>query len=132
MYFQIKSRDREIKRLNSLLIGGRPPSALAKDCCYRDVGSLTEDIDTLQKQKSKLQMNLEESIERQHEAMERAMRLEENNQHLTKELNELKNVALSVETEANSSLTNLHKRNCSLKVTLCALFSTLQFISILN
>lgn len=100
------------------MIGGRPPSALAKDCCYRDVGSLTDDIGLLQRQKSKLQTNLEECLERQHEAMERAMRLEEKNKSLTKELNDLKNVALSVETEANSSLSTLHKRNCSLKVNI--------------
>lgn len=99
-----------------MLIGGRPPTALAKDCCYRGVGSLTTDIEALQKQKSKLQLDVEESIRTQHEAMERAIYLQEKNQKLSNELDELKEVALSVETEANSTLETLHKRNTQLKV----------------
>lgn len=114
---QLDSRDREINRLNSLLIGGRPASALAKDCCYRGVGSLTEDVEQLQTEKSKIQLKLERCLQSQHEAMERAMSLEEKNQRLTKELNAIEKVALSVESEANNSLGTLHKQNLRLRVS---------------
>lgn len=90
--------------------------ALAKDCCYRGVGSLTEDIVSLQQQKAKLQTELDKTVQNLHEAMERAMHLQSKYEEVTKELHELKEVALSVETEANSSLNNLHKRNIELKV----------------
>lgn len=98
------------------MIGGRPSSALAKDCCYRGVGSLTEDIEILQKEKSQMQMQLENCIRHQHEAMERAMALNEQNKKLTDKLNNIEEVALSVETEANNSLSTLHKQNVKLKV----------------
>lgn len=110
------SRDREIGRLNSLLVGGRPSSALAKDCCYRGVGTLTEDMQELQKEKSKLQQQLEACLRKQHDAMERAIALDERNRKLANELNDIEQVALSVESEANSSLSTLHKQNFKLKV----------------
>lgn len=114
---QLASRDREISRLNNLLIGGRPSSALAKDCCYRGVGTLTEDMEEMQREKSKLQQQLENCLRGQHEAMERAMSLDETNKKLMKELKDIEKVALSVETEANSSLSTLHKENLKLKVS---------------
>lgn len=103
--------------MNNLLVGGRPSSALAKDCCYRGVGSLTEDVEMLQKEKSKMQTQLENCLRKQHEAMERAMALNEQNKKLTDELNDIERVALSVETEANNSLSTLHKQNVKLKVS---------------
>lgn len=120
---QLASRDREISRLNNLLIGGRPPSALAKDCCYRGVGTLTEDMEEMQREKSKLQQQLENCLRNQHEAMERAMSLDEKNKKLMKELNDIEKVALSVETEANSSLSTLHKENLKLKVSIILAYS---------
>ena len=57
-YIKLDSRDREIQRLNVLLSGGRPPIALAKDCCFRGVNNLQEDVQTLQKEKTNIQAQL--------------------------------------------------------------------------
>lgn len=116
--FQIDSRDREITRLNHLLTGGRPASALGKDCCYRDVNHLADDIDVLQKEKLALQAQLKESISQQHEAMQRAMKLAERNEHLSKNLGEMEKIALSVESEANEKLLAKGKQYTKLEVRL--------------
>ncbi|XP_031640982.1 centrosomal protein of 135 kDa [Contarinia nasturtii] len=112
---QLESRNREISRLNQLLAGGRPISALAKDCCYRDISSLAEDIQRLQRQKSEIEANYEQAIKAQSHAHDEVTLLKEQNEKLAKELNEIKDVALSVETEANVSLEALYKRNTTLK-----------------
>lgn len=115
---QIESRNREISRLNQLLAGGRPVSALAKDCCYRDIGSLTKDVQELQSQKSQIEANCEQAIKSQNYALDEVARLKELNEKLVKELNDIKDIALSVESEANLSLDTLHKRNTALKLKL--------------
>lgn len=104
--------------MNQLLTGGRPLSALAKDCCYRDISSLAEDIQRLQRQKSEIEANYELAINAQSHALEEVARLKEQNNKLTKELNDIKDVALSVESEANDSLDALYKRNTALKLKL--------------
>lgn len=109
------SRDREISRLNQLLIGGRPLSALAKDCCYRGVGALSEDMQELQKEKARLQQQLETCLRKHHDAMDRAIAVDQQNKQLTQQLNNIQEVALSVETEANTNLSTLHKQNVKLK-----------------
>uniref|UniRef100_A0A1B0DEH0 Uncharacterized protein n=1 Tax=Phlebotomus papatasi TaxID=29031 RepID=A0A1B0DEH0_PHLPP len=76
---QIEARDREVERLGALLSGGRPITSLARDCCFRGVGSMAEDVELLQKQKCDLRRELNEAISAQHEAMQRAMRLAERN-----------------------------------------------------
>ncbi|XP_036326953.1 centrosomal protein of 135 kDa-like [Rhagoletis pomonella] len=101
---KIESRDREIRRLNDLLIGGRPPAALAKDCCFKDVRGLSEDIELLQREKSQSLNRVREYQEQMHEAMERALSLETQNKQLQRELDELKEAALSVETQANTEI----------------------------
>lgn len=115
---QIESRNREISRLNQLLAGGRPIAAIAKDCCYRDIGSLTKDVQELQCQKSQIEANCEQAIKSQNYALEEVARLKEHNEKLAKELNDIKDIALSVESEANLSLHTLHKRNTALKLKL--------------
>ncbi|XP_067643783.1 centrosomal protein of 135 kDa isoform X2 [Eurosta solidaginis] len=102
---KIESRDREIRRLNELLSGGRPPAALAKDCCFKDVRGMSEDIEMLQREKSQTLHRLREYQEQMHEAMQRALTLETQNKQLHKELDELKEAALAVETQANTEIT---------------------------
>lgn len=99
--------------MNHLLVGGRPPLALAKDCCFRGISSLTDDIQHLQKQKSKWQTDYEDMEKQANDKIEI---LQLQNERLCKELNDLEEMALSVETEANSSLGTLHKLNIALKV----------------
>lgn len=98
-----------------MLAGGRPISALAKDCCYRDISSLAEDIQRLQRQKSEIEANYQQALKAQSHAHDEVARLKEHNSNLTKELNDIKDVALSVESEANVSLEALYKRNTALK-----------------
>lgn len=102
--------------MHNLLTGGRPVAALGRDCCYRGVGSLTDDVDGLQKEKIALQNQLKECVTQQHEAMQRAMRLAEQNERLTAELHEMEKVALSVEAEANAKLMNKGKEQSKLEV----------------
>lgn len=102
--------------MNHLLVGGRPPLALAKDCCYRGVSSLTDDIQELQREKSKVQADYDLARKNEQAAFEQIEKLKEQNEQIVKELNDLKEVALSVENEANSSLSTLHKHNSVLKV----------------
>ncbi|CAD7005617.1 unnamed protein product [Ceratitis capitata] len=101
---KIESRDREIRRLNELLSGGRPPAALAKDCCFKDVRGLSEDIELLQREKSENLTKVREYQEQMHEAMQRALSLENRNKQLQRDLDELKEAAMAVETQANTEI----------------------------
>ncbi|XP_022211364.2 centrosomal protein of 135 kDa isoform X2 [Drosophila obscura] len=98
---KVESRNREIRRLNDMLSGGRPPAALAKDCCYKEVGALSEDIDLLQREKSELMMQVREYQDKMHDAMQRAVRSDEDKRKLQMNLDELKQAALQVEEQAN-------------------------------
>lgn len=98
-----------------MLSGGRPISALAKDCCYRDISSLAEDLKRLQRQKSQCEANYEQAIKDQNHALDEIQRLKDENGKLSMELSNMKDLALSVESEANLSLDTLHKRNVALK-----------------
>ncbi|XP_030570956.1 centrosomal protein of 135 kDa isoform X1 [Drosophila novamexicana] len=101
---KVESRNREIRRLNDLLAGGRPPAALAKDCCYKEVGALSQDIDMLQRENSELMAQVGEYQDKMHDAMQRALRIEEEKQKLHTQLYELKEAALQVEQQANSEI----------------------------
>lgn len=104
--------------MNQLLCGGRPISALTKDCCYRDISSLAEDVHQLQREKSKIQAKYDQAIKSQNNALQEIAHVREQNEKLTEELNNIKDVALSVESEANVSLENLYRRNTALKLKL--------------
>lgn len=115
---QLERRNNEISRLNRLLIGGRPVTALAKDCCFDGVGTLTRDIDSMQMEMSELQQRFEEAIQSQHEAEQRAIALKGENDTLASELYELKQVALGVESDANAAMRTLRQQNEQLKTKL--------------
>lgn len=101
-----------------MLAGGRPVYTLAKDCCFRDVNSLVEDLQRLQQQKSQCEANYELAIKNENHALQEVSRLRGECDKLSAELNDIKDVALSVESEANLSLEALHKRNTALKLKL--------------
>lgn len=115
---QVESRNREIERLRNLLTGGRPPQALAKDCCFKNVGALAEDVEQLQKDKVQQQIQLEESIKSQHEAMKRAMDLAEENNNLKQNIKKLADTALTVESQANLKLVERENFITELKIKL--------------
>lgn len=101
---KVEARNREIRRLNDMLMGGRPPAALAKDCCYKEVGNLSQDIDLLQREKNELMAQLQEFQDKMHDAMQRAVETQEDNKKLQMQLDELKEAALQVEELANSEI----------------------------
>lgn len=102
--------------MNQLLSGGRPSSALAQDCCYRGISALAKDIEQMQREKSQIQTEYEQSIKVQHDATQQLVRVREQNQKLTNDLISLRNTALNVESEANKTIDTLHQRNATLKV----------------
>lgn len=91
-------------------------AALEQDCCYRGIRTLANDIEQLQEEKSRIQAEYEEAIQNHHAAIDTIAVLKQQNQKISKELNDFKEIALSVESEANVSLETLHKRNTALKV----------------
>ncbi|XP_061400602.1 centrosomal protein of 135 kDa [Musca vetustissima] len=115
---KIESRDREISRLNDLLSGGRPPAALARDCCYKNIGNITEDLDMLQREKMDCLTRMREFQDQMHEAMQRALDLENTNRSLQSQLDELKEAALLVETEANNEISQRENEIEMLKMQL--------------
>ncbi|XP_017112554.1 centrosomal protein of 135 kDa [Drosophila elegans] len=101
---KVEARNREISRLNDMLAGGRPPAALAKDCCYKEVGALSQDIDLLQREKSDLMLQVRDFQDKMHDAMQRALGSEEDKRKLQSQLEELKEAALQVEQQANAEI----------------------------
>ncbi|XP_017019530.1 centrosomal protein of 135 kDa isoform X2 [Drosophila kikkawai] len=101
---KVEARNREIRRLNDMLTGGRPPAALAKDCCYKDVGALSQDIDLLQREKSELMLQVRDFQDKMHDAMQKALGSEEEKRKLQTQLEELKEAALQVEEQANTEI----------------------------
>ncbi|XP_017065747.2 centrosomal protein of 135 kDa isoform X1 [Drosophila eugracilis] len=101
---KVEARNREICRLNDMLAGGRPPAALAKDCCYKEVGTLSQDIDLLQREKSDLMLQVRDFQDKMHDAMQRALDCEEDKRKLQTQLEELKEAALQVEQQANAEI----------------------------
>ncbi|XP_044317491.1 centrosomal protein of 135 kDa isoform X2 [Drosophila rhopaloa] len=101
---KVEARNREIRRLNDMLAGGRPPAALAKDCCYKEVGALSQDIDLLQREKSDLMLQVRDFQDKMHDAMQRALGSEEDKRKLQSQLEELKEAALQVEQQANAEI----------------------------
>ncbi|XP_065721027.2 centrosomal protein of 135 kDa isoform X1 [Drosophila suzukii] len=101
---KVEARNREIRRLNDMLAGGRPPAALAKDCCYKEVGALSQDIDLLQREKSDLMLQVRDFQDKMHDAMQRALCSEEEKRKLQTQLEELKEAALQVEQQANAEI----------------------------
>lgn len=65
---------------------------------------MNEDIDLLQREKVECLERVREFQEQMHEAMQRALDLEKCNRSLQKQLDELKEAALLVETEANNEI----------------------------
>ncbi|KAL5290429.1 CEP135 family protein [Megaselia abdita] len=112
---RVESRDREISRLNDLMKGGRPPAALARDCCYKNYGALSEDVELLQQEKYENHSKIKSYEQKMHEAMQRAVHLAEQNKRLTEDLDELKEVALKVEKDANTELSQRDKQIEKLK-----------------
>lgn len=121
---QLTTKEKEIMRLKKMLEGGRPYSAVIKDCLCKKADKThlvpTEtneniDLKTLLKIKEDLEHQLKEAISKQHEAMSQAMKLAERNEELEKELKDIDHIALAVEADCNSAVKENNKRVCRLQ-----------------
>lgn len=89
--------------------------ALAEDCCYRDIGTLSDDMQRLQKEKAWLQQQHELCLRKKDNNEDRALSLDEENRKLHEQLRDIENEALNAEKEANNNLAKLHEQNNKLK-----------------
>lgn len=115
---QDAEKDREIQRLSCLFIGGRPVSALAKDCCYKDVSKITEDISHLQRDKIELTAKLIESEDRHEKLLHKWKTQKEKMKKMDDYLKEISEAALYVEREANMRIKNQNRDIAGLKENL--------------
>lgn len=110
---QVEHRDEEIIRLNMLLEGGRPLTAISKDCCNLSsserIQSLLKDLRELESANELLKKEVESGLEKQHEAMLRALSLADKNKSLQDELHKVDTLALKVEEDCNSRLASMVK-----------------------
>ncbi|XP_046816045.1 centrosomal protein of 135 kDa-like isoform X5 [Vespa crabro] len=116
---QLTIKEKEIIRLKKLLEGGRPYSAVAKDCLCKKVDKMhvvshdtdeNNDLKILLQNKQELEQQLKEAVNKQHEAMSQAMKLAERNEELEKELRDIDHIALSVEADCNSAVKENNRR----------------------
>ncbi|RZC37719.1 centrosomal protein of 135 kDa [Asbolus verrucosus] len=109
---QLNSRDKEIRRLNGLLEGGRPLHAIKKDCCCNKdlisegASAIQDELSKMSQEKQILENRLKECLAKQHEAMARAVHLAERNKLLEKEMKDIDHLALAVEAECNNTVKN--------------------------
>ncbi|XP_023946694.2 centrosomal protein of 135 kDa [Bicyclus anynana] len=108
---QIEFRDSEIIRLNMLLEGGRPLAAISKDF-YNEksdskIPKLIKQVNELEKLNEIMKKEIENGLEKQHEAMLRALALSDKNKALQEELQKVDKLALKVEDDCNKRLASM-------------------------
>lgn len=105
---QLEHRDKEIVRLNMLLEGGRPVTSINRDCCIKTtenkVQELTRQLLDMENSNDQLKKEIDNGLEKQHEAMLRALHLAEKNKRLQEELQKVDALALKVEEDCNNRL----------------------------
>lgn len=111
-------KDREIQRLTCLFVGGRPVNALVKDCCYKDVSKLTDDINHLQHQKIELTTKLNDYEDRNEKLYQKWKQQKEKIKQMEAYLKEISDAALYVEREANLRIKNQNRDIVELKENL--------------
>lgn len=107
---QVDNRDNEITRLNIMLEGGRPLQGLKTELNSNDiekVQELLQKINKLESVNEAMKKELKAGLEKQHEAMLRAVNLADDNKYLKEELNKIDGLALKVEEECNSKLASM-------------------------
>ncbi|XP_011564120.3 centrosomal protein of 135 kDa [Plutella xylostella] len=104
---KVEHRDNEIVRLNMLLQGGRP---LTLDSCKSSEGGHVDAIKENQELEAinkVLKKEIDIGLEKQHEAMLRALNLADKNKALQEELKKVDLLALKVEEDCNKRLSTL-------------------------
>ncbi|XP_076249280.1 uncharacterized protein LOC143188743 [Calliopsis andreniformis] len=114
---QLTTKEKEIMRLKKMLEGGRPYSAVSKDCvCNKVENNLTvsgenvSQLKILQQEKLELEQQLKEALSKQHDAMTQALKLADRNEELEKELRDIDHIALAVEADCNSAVKENNRR----------------------
>lgn len=77
---------------------------MGRDCCYRGIDTLTEDMKLLQQQLLATKKELSESLKQQHEAKLRAIKLDEEKTKYARDLKEMEEFALKFQDEANAKM----------------------------
>ena len=113
--FQLEARDREIQGMTALLEGGKSES-LNRECCYADierkVNKMRNEAERLKGENTILERRLKDAVAKQHEAMKRSLSLADRNKKLEEDLKHVDRMALTVESECNTTLkTNVEKIN---------------------
>ncbi|XP_021192854.3 centrosomal protein of 135 kDa [Helicoverpa armigera] len=108
---QVENRDDEIMRLNMLLEGGRPLTAISRECCNissnERIQNLMKDLRELESANDLLKKEIDNGLEKQHEAMLRALTLADKNKNLQEELQKVDTLALKVEEDCNKRLASM-------------------------
>ncbi|KAJ8668217.1 hypothetical protein QAD02_009880 [Eretmocerus hayati] len=114
---QLNLKDKEMSRLRRMLEGGRPCVSVIKDhyCSRHENMNGYEDLHSLQQAKLKLELELKEALNKQHDAMTQAMKLAERNEELENELKNVDRMALRVEADCNSTVKENNRRVCRLQ-----------------
>ncbi|XP_017758921.1 PREDICTED: centrosomal protein of 135 kDa-like [Eufriesea mexicana] len=116
---QLTTKEKEILRLKKMLEGGRPYSAVSKDCaCIKAESNFVmpnhnmddNELKILQQEKLELEQQLKEALNKQHDAMSQALKLADRNEELEKELRDIDHIALAVEADCNSAVKENNKR----------------------
>ncbi|XP_061715017.1 centrosomal protein of 135 kDa-like [Cydia pomonella] len=108
---QIEHRDNEIIRLNILLEGGRPLKAVSRDVCNshtdKKVQELLGQLQDIGAENGVLRKQVADALEKQHEAMKRALNLADRNKTLHDELKKMDSLALTVEDDCNKRMATM-------------------------
>ncbi|XP_013146827.1 PREDICTED: centrosomal protein of 135 kDa isoform X2 [Papilio polytes] len=108
---KIEHRDDEILRLNMLLEGGRPITAINKDFHVNNSDqtdlAIFQQFKKIQIENDGLKKEIHNGLGKQHEAMLRALSLADKNRNLEEELQKVDRLALQVEEECNKKLASL-------------------------
>ncbi|XP_026666533.1 centrosomal protein of 135 kDa [Ceratina calcarata] len=114
---QLTTKEKEILRLKNMLEGGRPYSAVVKDCACRKADFMmsshdvhADELKILQQEKLELEQQLKEALNKQHDAMTQALKLADRNEELEKELRDIDHIALAVEADCNSAVKENNRR----------------------
>lgn len=119
---QVEHRDDEIIRLNMLLEGGRPITAISRDCCNMSsnekLQKLMKELRELESTNELLRKEFDNSLEKQHEAMLRALSLADRNKSLQEEVQKVDTLALKVEEDCNKRLSAMMSEAKGLQKTI--------------
>ena len=100
-----------------MLEGGRPCTSVSKDhsCSFIGKSNCAENGDQFS-EKVVLERQLKEAIEKQRDAMAKAMKMAERNEELENQLRKAERMTLAAEADCNSTVRENNKRICKLQV----------------